>query len=209
MVFKAGAFAQRSMAMGAPDIVTAIAAVATAFIAWRGLSVWKEQLRVKDDYELARRYLRALYDVREGFKLVRNPMIITGEFQQAADEAGLDTEPGNPMSDAAEAAVYDQRLKVLYDAWAATTEAGLDAEVLWQKPRAELTDDLRRLMGEMRSSLWRMLFEKRRDNPNMEALQAAEEVVYFQGTNDQFETRVDDAIKSAEKFLRKKLPQSK
>lgn len=58
----------------AKDVITASAAVTAAVVAVKGLRAWKKQLRGKTDYELARRCLKAVYRVRDGIRMVRNPL---------------------------------------------------------------------------------------------------------------------------------------
>ena len=48
----------------AKDIVVGLSAAAAAFFAWRGLTVWKKQLKGKEDHELARQVLVDLSDLR-------------------------------------------------------------------------------------------------------------------------------------------------
>ena len=44
-----------------------IAALAAAGVAVAGLNTWRKQLRAKEEYDLARRVLRAALRVRDGF----------------------------------------------------------------------------------------------------------------------------------------------
>ncbi|MGD0653640.1 MAG: hypothetical protein ABSA16_04795 [Thermoguttaceae bacterium] len=56
----------------AKDIILAISALAAAFIAWRGLATWRKELKGKSEYEIAKQVLKAVYKVREAFKIARN-----------------------------------------------------------------------------------------------------------------------------------------
>ena len=55
------------------DVITGLSALTAAIIAILGLQAWKKQLKGKTEYELAQKYLRAIYKIREAFAWVRNP----------------------------------------------------------------------------------------------------------------------------------------
>jgi len=54
----------------ASDIVVGIAAGVGAYVAWRGLGTWRQQLRGSSEYELSRRILRCTYQLRDAISLV-------------------------------------------------------------------------------------------------------------------------------------------
>src|ERR1017187_7656525 len=54
------------------DISIAIAALAGAVVAWRGLNTWKKELRGKKEFELAFRILRAANSLRTEINSTRN-----------------------------------------------------------------------------------------------------------------------------------------
>src|SRR4051794_30797021 len=93
------------------DCVTIIATVTGASVALIGLSAWKRQLRGKENYDLARRLLRAAYSARDAIAMIRSPLITGGEFDEALRE--VNKAPGTTIPDTTDyvryAAVYQHR----------------------------------------------------------------------------------------------------
>jgi hypothetical protein len=114
------------------DVVTILSASTVAIVAVLGLRTWKNQLRGKTEYELARRLLKAVYRVRSTIGMVRAPLIFAGEARQALREAGIEVE--NPLNQDAqpqtEGAVY-QRWDKLQEALTELNVEACEAEALW------------------------------------------------------------------------------
>ena len=55
------------------DIVITLAAASAALCVYLGLNAWRNELKGKAEYELAKNVLKSVYRVREAFKHVRNP----------------------------------------------------------------------------------------------------------------------------------------
>jgi len=65
-------------------IADAVTTVATPFAIWAallGLRTWRHQLKGNAEYELARRYLRGVYRVRDAIRLIRAPLMWLNEPQ--------------------------------------------------------------------------------------------------------------------------------
>lgn len=62
------------------DLALAGAAVVTAWVAVLGLRKWREELRGKTDFEVARALARATYKVRDDLAACRMPLIRSSEF---------------------------------------------------------------------------------------------------------------------------------
>jgi hypothetical protein len=125
----------------AAEILTALAAVAGVLIAGFGINDWKKQLKGKTNYELARRYLRAVYRLRDAIKFVRNPWIPPEETASALKEregSDLDDLDGSLET----RAVYSSR-------WNKIIEAGSDldlelreAEISWGQEALDVEKNL-------------------------------------------------------------------
>jgi hypothetical protein len=55
------------------DLVLVVTAVIASYVALKGLSTWRRQLRGQSEYELAGRFLKSLFLFRDSLKNVRNP----------------------------------------------------------------------------------------------------------------------------------------
>jgi hypothetical protein len=66
--------------------VTAIAAGATAFFAWRGLKPWREEMLGRRRAELAERVLALAYEARDAIDAARSPLVFGSELQPDDEE---------------------------------------------------------------------------------------------------------------------------
>lgn len=111
------------------NLATSAAAIVAAVVAVLGLNAWRSQLRGKTEYDLARRFLRTVYRVRDAIQSVRAPVMLTGEVEAAVEEAGLsfdEVEPG-----ARTVIAYERRWQRFREAWSDLELERLEAEVLW------------------------------------------------------------------------------
>ncbi|MDF2232410.1 hypothetical protein P2H44_07565 [Albimonas sp. CAU 1670] len=70
------------------DIATAGAAIIVAWIAYRGLGAWRDEMRGRRKAELAEEVLAAFYETRDVFHWVRNPGGFGGEADARPREEG-------------------------------------------------------------------------------------------------------------------------
>ena len=113
------------------DLALAGAAVVTAWAAVRGLRKWREELRGKTDFEVARGLARAAYRVRDELAACRTPLIRSDEYPPDYDPPEL----GRPADRAPEANalahVYNNRWKPVTEALRELDAQRLEAEALW------------------------------------------------------------------------------
>jgi len=120
---------------GAKDVALAVAAVVTATIAYRGLQQWREELRGKADFEVARGLLRATFKLRETLKLARSRgMRLTFEL---GDTLSFQTE------NEARAHEYGKRLRMVGEALQEFDVQAVEAEALWGHEIAQNAEALR------------------------------------------------------------------
>jgi hypothetical protein len=62
------------------DIVLIIGSLTATIFTIRSFSKWKKEHRGKLKYELSRKLLKSIYDLRDDFKGLRSPMILVSEF---------------------------------------------------------------------------------------------------------------------------------
>ena len=70
----------------ANDTLQALSIPVTAFIGYKGLIAWKEQMRGKDEYDTAKGILKIVYKIRERLKIIRSPLFTSGEMYSAAEK---------------------------------------------------------------------------------------------------------------------------
>lgn len=172
--------------------ITALSAGTAAVIAVLGLNAWKKQLRGKNDYELARRYLRASYRIRDAMKSVRNPFIPVEEINNALKERG----PDQSRSDQKDAtrAVYALR-------WKKVTEAGSDlelemreAEVSWGVEALEIERDLEDCIKELFVAIKMFL--------DVDEIAPKRDIIYDNGEQDEYNKKLKNAVTKIENYLK-------
>src|SRR5687768_11448247 len=113
----------------AQNIIVSICGIATAIIAYLGLTAWRKELKGKSEYEKAKEVLKAAYRVRSAVSHVRHPIIHNSEYPQGmVDETGHLTGE-NDLEGKEE--VYKTRWKVLTDAFGELEEHCLEGQIEW------------------------------------------------------------------------------
>lgn len=69
------------------EIVVALAAIATASVAWKGINKWRSEESGKADFDLARRLGKALFKFRDDLKDARAPLVSNSEYPAGIDMA--------------------------------------------------------------------------------------------------------------------------
>lgn len=72
------------------DMSISVAVLIASIVAIVALITWKKQLKGKTDYEVARRYLRAVLLLRDTVMYARNPSIEIDKMTEALKTHGLD-----------------------------------------------------------------------------------------------------------------------
>jgi hypothetical protein len=112
----------------AKDSLLGIAAAITAIVAILGLRKWREELRGRADFEVARALIRATYKLRDELELARSPFVRASEFPPNYKGAGNHT----PKEEAdAWWHVYKSRWEPVGKALQELQAQVLEAEALW------------------------------------------------------------------------------
>lgn len=173
--------------------ITALAAAWGLVVAIIGLNAWKKQLKGKTDYELARRYLKALYKMRNAFSHVRNPWVPIGESMAALKEKGY-TEADHSDNRKVNAAIYSRRWEKMMEASSDLDIESLEAEVSWGNEATGLLDEIYGLRGKLLSHINRLIEGQEEIRPDREILYEVE--------GDKFSLEVKGAIKKIVDYLR-------
>jgi len=174
------------------EAVNTIAIVTGAILAVRGINNWKKELKGKTDYELARRFLRCVYKLRDAVKFVRNPFIPRDEIESAIKESGLGD---NDISDQKKytRAVYAKRWKKIQEAFTDLNVEQLEAEISWGDRAKTITDGLDKQVNNLFVEL-KMWFEADKLPDN--------KLIYDMGPNDEYTRDLNQTINDIEDFLR-------
>jgi hypothetical protein len=193
------------------DVITGLAAAAGGTVAILGLRAWKKQLRGKTEYELARRYLRNVYRVRDLFRQVRSPIQTAEELQQAF--RGTGAAPPDPndaeLNLKVEEILYDFRWKRLNEAFSDLEVELLEAEVSWGDNAAAAVHPLRQCRQKLYTATRRhlnRLSARRPQRLNASEIEELERIIYEIYTDnpsdESFTQEIGRAIELVEKFLK-------
>ena len=175
------------------DIAAIGAACTASYVALVGLNAWKKQLKGKTDYELARRYLRSVYKVRDAIKDVRNPFIPAAEITSALKDSGLSESDYSERKNY-NAAVYSARWKKVTEAGTDVSVELLEAEVSWGKEAIEVQKDfdssIRKLFANLKLFVDGHFLDEQRD------------IIYDRGDGDIFTQELNKGIQKIEEYLK-------
>ncbi len=135
------------------EILVTAAATTGAIVALLGLNAWRRQLSGKTEYDVALRFLRAVYRLRDAIGLVRSPFMSAGEMAHAAKDKAHPPRPSEDSLLDATAAAYELRWKSVMEAMSDIQLVALEAEVLWGRNPVELLEPLRKCVGELHRAL--------------------------------------------------------
>jgi hypothetical protein len=186
------------------SIVTAATAVAAVSVAWRGLRTWQRQLQGTAEYELARRVLRAVLEMRTQIAAVRNPGIWPAEIERAKKERPLAA--GETAEENTQQLAYAHRWSELVKARSQLSLELLEAEVLWgesiRAPEKLLDSCVRDLWLGVHRHL-REASGQRVPNETEEQWLQRQAVLYEDNPEtNHFSQRVKDVVAAFEKVLR-------
>ncbi len=135
----------------AKDIILAGSAVATALIAYAGLSKWRAELRGRADFDAARAIARAMYKLREALQGARSPLMSHAEFP----EGYMEQIEGTPSNDRARALAhaFEKRWSPVWEAIQELNAATLEGEALWGSEIRERMEALRICAIELRVAM--------------------------------------------------------
>ncbi len=190
------------------DLAIAFAAVVTAVCAVKGLQAWKAQLIGKTNWEIARRFARAVYKVRDIIHQIRKYGMSSAEvvkFHEELMRRIKETGHAAPDIEPVIAALRKRRSE-LDSAWLDLSVVSLESEVLWGE---ENTEKATVLLGECVSNMFSSLciyiddysvgYKGQRQN---EALVRNAEHIIFGSNGKEFDEKLKNAVDEANRFVR-------
>jgi len=134
------------------QILKDAAIVIGTLIAFLGLRTWKKQLKGKTEYELARRFLKRVYEFRDVLDFIRIPIQTSEESINAMKEHGYDyNRKDQNYHKKSIQAVYEVRWQKVNDAQSNLKIEVLEAEALWGDKKisvAEIIEPLYMVVNE-------------------------------------------------------------
>lgn len=189
--------------------MVALSAAVAAFFAFRGIQAWRRELRGKSQYALAKEILKSVYEVREGFKRVRQQVIFQYEYPESMVDYHGHLLPEKEYDGMVY--VYQQRLNVLEEAFHTLEQKHLDSQVEWGTHLHDMIIPLRECRAELRSSIsFRLKSIKNRSEA--ERLTGNQKDEYVKMTNEMaaimtaktsgetFTKKINDALEKFEYF---------
>ena len=202
----------------APEVITAFgtllagsAACFGAFIAFKGLSSWRDQRSWEADSELARKILILLYRHRDAISHVRNPAIWVDESEAVLTEEDK-KEDRDFQRYLGTAKVYEKRWEKITSVRSELYPLLLEADAIWQGEAKDMMMPLHELEVELKITVQRYL---RATNPRIteetrrhaeKRLNQKRDVLYEDySPDDEFKTDYQTRLESIERFLQSKM----
>jgi hypothetical protein len=186
--------------------IVSISAVIGVCIAFAGLRSWRKELKGKSEYQKAKDVLKAAFRVKIGFMVVRQSMMYFHEYpKEMCDEIG-NLKSGQEFE--ATKYLYQNRMKVLLDAFKELENQTLEAQVEWGNEFQSVILPLKLCLGELIRAIQDYLQTLRKDDQQELLLEERKNMrskLYYVAENfdlDPFTTQINTAIERYEEKLR-------
>ncbi len=192
------------------DFVLSGAGVVAAYVGLKGLGTWRQQFKGNKEYELAKRLLTSVYELREAVNSVRHP------FMHYSEEPDMPEDKLKELSDRekqwhALAQAYQKRWEPVPKAKSGLDANLLEAEVVWGKKIVKLAEPLNEYVGKL---LWAIQDHIEAMNPNNmeraspEEIKERRRIMYGRGSGgDEYKEEFEAAISALENELRPHIEQ--
>jgi len=200
------------------SVITCLAMIFTAFVAWRGITAWKREYRGKRQIELAEEVLSMFYQARDAIVSIRSPLVYSTDGstrRQAENETPEETKVWNTAYVAIER--YEGRRKMF------SKLQSLRYRFMAQigREEAEPFEEIRTVLNQIFSAsrrlanLWvrqqRAVHEDELESLNTQ-IQKWEAILWFTEVDDKIEERVEKAVSQMEEtcgnIIMRKSPKS-
>lgn len=132
-----------NIASSISSAIVAVAAIVAAVFAQKGINTYRDEFLVKDQYELAKRLLHAVYKVRDGFSHVRHPFMSVAEYpKDEQSKTPMETSDRGSQYKAISHA-YEKRWEHLVSALRELETEITQAQVFWGPDKSNLLTPVR------------------------------------------------------------------
>ncbi len=197
----------------AKDIILALSGVATATIAYVGLSRWRSELRGRADFDAARATAKAAYKLRDVLQGARSPFMSSAEFPEGYENNFTSPTPAERAKALAHA--YQNRWAPVWEAIQELNALALEAEILWGADARAPIDALRGCALELRIAMQERIEDTARGsiaeqaNPRRDEDTSARLWTGFPRDPNRLDEKIDKAIKDLDQLLRPHLARAK
>jgi hypothetical protein len=172
--------------------VVAATGIAGATLAALGLKTWRAQLEGSARFDLARRLLVEVYQLRDALEYVRHPLMFVGEA------AG-----GDPQTDW-DIVAYERRWQRVTDVQGRLAVCVYECEVLWSEPITELARELRGHISDLSLAVSAFVREKQKGGAGLSDKQTA--ILYGGMDDDTYRKELQSIVERIEIYVRPHLP---
>lgn len=182
--------------------ILALTAILGLIFGQSWLDTSKQKMKGKLDYDIARKYLKSVFEIRDAIKALRNPFVSTGEIQEALVKSGFKIEDyENTIK--RDSSVYSLRWNNIQIAWTNFEKVLLESEVSWGNESISIQNDLDQLVRKLRSNVW--LFVNYRESFNKDWINNSKILYGAHDENDEFAQDINSEIEKIKNFLKKHL----
>ena len=139
----------------ASDVTIAMAAAATATIAFVGLKQWHKEIAGRAEFEVARNLAKAAYGLRDALRASRSVWISIGEYPEGYDVVDRSVKESDALTH-----VYTNRWKPVATAIRDLDAQAYEAEALWGAEIRDATNELIACAGELHRAMQALINDK-------------------------------------------------
>lgn len=193
------------------EIISALAAIIASIVAVIGISTWKKQLIVKAEFDIAKRLMKSIYEIRSAIDLVRRPFQTSDEIEKAkATFMGRrDVTHDENLQYRIQHAIYSIRWEKLNFSLNSFYSELLEAEAFWGNDIITRTTTLMTSVNQLSASIDFYLMEinypetlDREKSPINRRIMISNQ---DSSIKDEFREQVQESIKLIEDFVKPKL----
>lgn len=172
------------------DYITALAAIIGVIFAGIGLTTWKKQLRGTSEYELAKKLMLQVYQLRNALQSTRHP------FLSASEGNKDDTE------ETWEITAYSKRWESVQKVISDFDVTSLEAEVVWDDKTKQTKKDLLKLTHDLNFAIYMFVRQKRDKSFADDFHRTYEDTIYWTSDDDQYSKDLNKVVKEYETILK-------
>ncbi len=186
------------------DILVAGAAVATAIIAWLGLSTWRKKLGGGREFKLAHKILISTNRIRMETKRVRVAAKRFSEFPKTVLREGEDPKilDSKEINKRENLYIYTNRLRALQELQLRILTLSTEAEAIWDRGIRDAVENLSNHINKLELHIFMMF--NRDFQGDSQARQITFDIVYESSDDavDVYRVELERAIKAIEEIVK-------